>query len=91
MSSSYLIRKTNMYYAEMCIPKGVAQLFNKAKFCQTLKTNSLDEAEIRKLPYIAHWKSLIMAANRGASSSGHFDFDQELETVQALIKEFGSG
>ena len=32
-----------------------------------------------------------MAAKRRASSSGHFDFDQELETSKALFKEFGTG
>ncbi len=32
-----------------------------------------------------------MAAKRRASSSGHFDFDQELETAKALFKEFGTG
>ena len=91
MSSSYLIRKTNMYYAEMRIPKAVAHLFKKSKFSQTLKTDPLEEAEIRKLPCIAHWKSLIKAAKQRASYSGHFDFDQELETAKALVKEFGSG
>ena len=80
-----------MYYAEMRIPKGVSYLFNKAKFCQTLKTNSLDEAEIRKLPYIAHWKSSIRVTKQRASFLGHFDFDQELETAQSLVKQFGSG
>ena len=32
-----------------------------------------------------------MAAKRRTNSSDHFNFDQELETAQALIKEFGSG
>ena len=89
--AKYLVKQWNTYYAEMRIPKAVAHLFKKAKFSQTLRTNSLDEAEIRKLPYIAHWKSLIMAAKRAASSPGHFNFNQELETAQALIKEFGPG
>ena len=89
--AKYLVKQWNTYYAEMRIPKAVAHLFKKAKFSQTLRTNSLDEAEIRKLPYIAHWKLLIKAAKQRASSSGQFDFDQELETAQALIKEFGSG
>lgn len=91
MSSSYLIRKTNMYYVEMRIPKKVAHHFGKVKFCQTLKTDSREEAEIRKLPYIAQWKSLIKAAKRGAGPSGHIDFDQELKIASALVKEFGSG
>ena len=89
--AKYLVKQWNTYYAEMCIPKAVAHLFKKAKFSQTLKTDSLEEAEIRKLPYIAHWKSLIKAAKQKVSYSGHFDFDQELETAKALVKEFGSG
>ena len=86
-----LVKQWNTYYAEMRISKAVAHLFKKAKFSQTLKTDSLDEAEIRRLPYIAHWKLLIKAAKQRASSSGHFDFDQELKTAKTLIKEFGSG
>ena len=34
---------------------------------------------------------LLWPQNCGASSSGHFDFDQELETAKALFKEFGTG
>ena len=87
----YLVKQWNTYYAEMRIPKAVAHLFNKAKFSQTLKTDSLEIAEVRKLPYIAHWKSLIMAAKRGVGPSGHIDFDQELKIAKSLVKEFGSG
>ena len=88
--TKYLVKQWNTYYAEMRIPKAVAHFFKKTKFSQTLKTDSLEEAEIWKLSYIAHWKSLIKAAKRGTNSSDHFNFDQELETAQALIKEFGS-
>ena len=89
--AKYLVHQWNTYYAEMRITKAVAHLFKKSKFSQTLKTDSLEEAEIRKLPYIAHWKSSIRATKQRASSLGHFDFDQELETAQALVKQFGSG
>ena len=34
---------------------------------------------------------LLWPQNCGASSSCHFDFDQELETAKAFIKEFESG
>ena len=49
MTGKYLIRKTNMLYAEMRVPKDVRHLFNQAKFSQTLKTHSFEIAEEIKL------------------------------------------
>jgi len=89
--AKYLVKQWNTYYAEMRIPKAVAHFFNKAKFSRTLKTDSLEEAEIRKLQYIAQWKSLIKAAKRRVNQPYEIDFDLEMDAAKALIEEFGSG
>jgi integrase len=63
----YLEKQFNTYHAVVYIPKDVQPYFRKTKFTQTLQTDSLSDAEVLKLPYIAEWKALIKAArnNRG--------------------------
>lgn len=63
----YLEKQFNTYHAVVYIPKDVQPYFRKTKFTQTLQTDSLSDAQVLKLPYIAEWKALIKAArnNRG--------------------------
>ena len=46
--AKYLVKQWNTYYAEMRIPKDVAHVFGEAKFCYSLQTASLEEAEMIK-------------------------------------------
>lgn len=63
----HLERQFNTWHAVVYIPKDVQPYFRKTKFAQTLQTDSLSEAEVLKLPYVAEWKALIKAArnNKG--------------------------
>ena len=63
----HLEKQFNTWHAVVYIPKDVQPYFRKTKFAQTLQTDSLSEAEVLKLPYIAEWKAVIKAArnNRG--------------------------
>lgn len=63
----YLEKQFNTYHVVVYIPKDVQPYFRKTKFTQTLQTDSLSDAEVLKLPYLAEWKALIKAArnNRG--------------------------
>ena len=72
MMPRYLEKQFNTYHVVVYIPKDVQHYFRKTKFTQTLQTDSLSEAEVLKLPYIAEWKALIKAArnNRGPINSG---------------------
>tara|TARA_B100001093_G_scaffold395769_1_gene382710 strand:- start:1 stop:1314 length:1314 start_codon:yes stop_codon:yes gene_type:complete len=90
MKGKYLIRKTNMLYAEMRVPKDVRHLFNQAKFSQTLKTHSFEIAEERKLPIIANWKAIIVAA-RQTFEPQKFEFDKAVKSYSETFKALGGG
>ena len=61
-NGQYLITQFKTYYAVMQVPKDLHATFGKRKFIQTLETHNFAEAEIRKLPHVHRWKSLIKAA-----------------------------
>ena len=90
MTGKYLIRKTNMLYAEMRVPKDVRHLFNQAKFSQTLKTDSFEIAEERKLSVISNWKAMIRAA-RQTIKPEQFDFDKAVKSYSETFKALGGG
>lgn len=57
---SYLQKRVNRWYAVSEIPKPLRPLFgNKARFIQSLETESRQTADRRKLPVIAAWKGRI--------------------------------
>ena len=59
---SYLDRQWNVYHVTLKIPSDVRQFFGKTKFYKSLETDSLEEANIKKLPIIAKWKAQIRVA-----------------------------
>ena len=59
---SYLERQWNAFHVTLKIPKDVQPFFKQTKFYESLGTDSLEEANIRKLPIIAKWKAQIKAA-----------------------------
>ena len=69
----YLIKQRQGWYAVLEIPKALRPKFGKARFKQTLQTDSLSRAKARVLPVVADWKRLIELARHG-----HPDFEGEL-------------
>ena len=64
----YLIKQRQGWYAVLEVPKALRGKIGKARFKQTLETDSLKVAEIRKLVFVAQWKAEIEAA-RGTSTN----------------------
>jgi integrase len=60
--NAFLEKRYNTWFATMKIPKDVQPFFGKTKFDITLKTDSLQEANLRKLPVVYRWKQMIKAA-----------------------------
>ncbi|GAD57113.1 putative integrase [Limimaricola cinnabarinus LL-001] len=62
----YLNQRRRRWYAELDIPKKLRPLFNgKARFVESLKTESRSEAERRAPLLVARWKAEIEAAKTG--------------------------
>jgi hypothetical protein len=59
---SYLERQWNAFHVTLKIPKDVQPFFGKTKFYRSLETDSLEEANIKKLPIIAKWKTQVKVA-----------------------------
>jgi integrase len=64
---SYLWKRGNTYSATMEIPKKLQPVLRTRTFVQALGTDSLAEANRRKLPYLMEWRRLIAAARSGAA------------------------
>lgn len=61
----HLEKQWNTWHAVVYVPKDVQPYFGgKTRFSQTLQTDSLTEAEVKKLPLVAEWKELIKAARQ---------------------------
>lgn len=69
----YLLKQRQGWYAVLEIPKGVREHFGKARFKETLQTDSLRVAQLRVLPLVARWKTWIEAVQGGDAS-----FDAEI-------------
>jgi len=102
-SGKYLERKWNQWHVTLKVPKNVQHLFrhddkapqrlrNKpmTKFYKSLQTDSLELAEIRKLPIIANWKALIVAA-RQTFEPQKFEFDKTVKSYCETFKALGGG
>lgn len=64
----FLQKKGRTWYAALDIPRDLRGHFDgKARFFQSLKTESESEAENKARPLISYWKDLISAAKRGES------------------------
>lgn len=64
----HLEKQYNTYHVTMKVPKDLVPVFGKTRWCVSLKTDSLKEANLLKLPYIHRWRSLIKAAREGGAS-----------------------
>ena len=82
----YLLKQRQGWYAVLEIPKSVQKTFGKARFKQTLQTDSISVARQRVLPFIAEWKRLIELARSG---SGTVSVEAELFRLkqQELFKQ----
>ena len=102
-SGKYLERKWNQWHVTLKVPKNVQHLFrhddkapqrlrNKpmTKFYKSLQTDSLELAEIRKLPIIANWKAIIVAA-RQTINPEQFDYDKAVKSYSETFKALGGG
>lgn len=89
-NGQYLITQFKTYYAVMQVPKDLHATFGKRKFIQTLETHNFAEAEIRKLPHVHRWKSLIKAA-RAKERGEIVDLDATAEESRRLFEELGGG
>lgn len=64
----YLLKQRQGWYAVLEIPKSVQKTFGKARFKQTLQTDSISVARQRVLPFIAEWKRMIELARSGGGT-----------------------
>lgn len=64
----HLEKQFNTYHVTMKVPKDLVPVFGKTRWCVSLKTDSLSEANLLKLPYLHRWKSLIKAARQDGAS-----------------------
>ena len=82
----YLEKQWNTYHASMKIPKDVHAIFGKTKFYKTLGTDSLEEANIRKLPLIAEWKRRIKVARLTKKDNPTPSIDEQVAFYKAEIE-----
>jgi integrase len=61
----YLLQQRRGWYATLEIPRELRTYFGKARFKQTLGTDSLSLAKLRVLPIVAGWKAEIEGARTG--------------------------
>lgn len=64
----YLIRQRQGWYAVLEVPRSLRAKIGKARFKETLQTDSLKVAERRKHEFIAVWKAEIEAARGGSTA-----------------------
>ncbi|MGP3723927.1 tyrosine-type recombinase/integrase [Cereibacter sphaeroides] len=62
----YLEKRRRRWHAVLDVPKGLRGKIGKPRFVQSLKTESLTEAERLVLPVVAGWKAEIEAARTGS-------------------------
>lgn len=84
--SKYLEKQWNVYHASMKIPKDVQAILGKTKFYKTLGTDSLAEANIRKLPFLAEWKRRIKVARLTKRDHPAPSIDEQVAFYKAEIE-----
>ena len=82
---SYLERQWNAFHVTLKIPKDVQPFFGKTKFYQSLETDSLEEANIKKLPIIAKWKTQIKVARNTKKRNPLLNADDLVAYYQAEL------
>ena len=77
----FLQRRRRQWYGVLEIPKALRPLFGKARFIQSLKTESLTTAEQRVLLVVGKWKALIIDARR-AGGIGNLALEAEVRRLR---------
>jgi hypothetical protein len=67
----------------MEIPKALRPHFNKARFLQSLETESLTVAEVRVLPLVIEWKKALAVAKGGGTGTD----DEILATIMKVRRD----
>lgn len=87
----FLKQQYRTWYAVLEVPKPLRRKLGKARFKQSLKTDSLKVAEVRVLPVVAGWKRLIELARTGSddleSQVAKLRKDIEVERKRGLSEE----
>lgn len=87
MMPKHLEKQWNTWHAVVYIPKDVQPHFEgKTKFSQTLQTDSLREAEIKKLPFVAEWKELINTARKVKGPVNAEEIGNQVRLLQDEIR-----
>ncbi|EDM71660.1 Phage integrase [Roseobacter sp. AzwK-3b] len=88
----HLEKQWNTWHAVVYIPKDVQPYFSgKTRFSQTLQTDSLSEAEIKKLPLVAEWKELIKAARKARGPVNVEDIAAQVRLLRDEIRRKWQG
>jgi uncharacterized protein YcgL (UPF0745 family) len=73
----YLQKRRRRWYAILEIPKELRTTFGKPRFVESLKTESLTEAESKVLRIVYEWKQQIAAA-KNTSLQSEEDFLEDV-------------
>jgi integrase len=74
----YLEKPWNVYHATLKVPKDVQSFIGRKKFYKSLETDSVGEANIRKLPVIAEWKTQIKVARAAQKDGQNLSVDEQV-------------
>ncbi|QTH72029.1 tyrosine-type recombinase/integrase [Pseudoalteromonas xiamenensis] len=90
---SHVVLKGKTYYARLTIPKDARDHFDKTEFWQSLRTDSLKEAEYRAAAIVAQWKSQIerVKGNEGLASKAlqwKADLEKARRQDELLLRQF---
>ena len=88
---SYLEKPWNVYHATLKIPKNVKHFFNQTKFYESLETDSLAEANIRKLPLLSKWKTQIKVARSSKKSGADLGIDEQVAFYRGELERNWKG
>ena len=77
----YLQKRRRRWYAVLEIPKELRTTFRKPRFVESLKTESLTEAEYKVLCIVYEWKQQIAAA-KNTSLQSEEDFLEDVKRVR---------
>ena len=75
---AYLEKPWNVYHATLKVPKDVQSFIGRTKFYKSLETDSVGEANIRKLPVIAEWKTQIKVARAAQKGGQNLSVDEQV-------------
>ncbi|NDA29344.1 MAG: hypothetical protein EBZ12_02685, partial [Alphaproteobacteria bacterium] len=66
--AKWLEKQWNTWHVTLKVPKDVQPHIGKTKWYETLRTDSLEEANIKKHKYVSLWKALIKEAREKGSN-----------------------